>query len=110
MGKIAVVADKDTAMLFKLGGIRHSYAAESQEGAEKVIKEIMEDGNFSVIILSEKFAEAVQPLLTRIMKTQKYPITITIPDRKGPIEKEVDPVFEIIKEALGVELKIKKKG
>ncbi|MBS7627311.1 V-type ATP synthase subunit F [Candidatus Bathyarchaeota archaeon] len=97
-------------MLFKLGGIRHTYAVRSQEEVEKVIKEIVEGGDFSVLILMERFAEVVQPLLTRMMKTQKYPIAITIPDRKGPIEKEVDPVFEIIKEALGVELKIKKKG
>jgi len=40
MGKIGVMADKETSIYFKLGGVRNTWVVKSQEEAVKTFDEI----------------------------------------------------------------------
>jgi len=108
VGKLAVIADVDTATLFKLAGVKNSYAVDSGEDAERVLSEVLQGEGFSIVVVTERLVQPLQAQIVRNIRKRKYPIVVTVPDRGGPIEEEVDPVFEVIKTTLGVELKIKK--
>lgn len=102
--RISVLGDKDTVLGFSLTGIKDLYPVEDSEKAKEVLKEIMNDPDIGVIILSERYAVDLREDIKRLREQRPlYPIMIEIPDKKGPIEKE-DPIRLLIKRAVGLDV------
>jgi len=101
---IAVIADRDTATLFKLAGVGSSFIADSPDEAEKVLKSLL-DEDFGVIVLTKSLAQSIQRTIAKLAKDRKYPIILVIPGKGEPIEKEAISAQEYIKKALGIGLK-----
>ncbi len=63
----------------------------------------------AIIIINERLAaEAKNREKIREINSKKrsvIPIIIEVPDKKGPLEKEVDEIGELIKRAVGVAVK-----
>src|SRR2546429_9330039 len=53
MGKIGVMADKETSIYFKLGGVRNTWVVKSQEEAVKTFDEIKAKQLVSLVIATE---------------------------------------------------------
>jgi V/A-type H+-transporting ATPase subunit F len=99
---IAVVADRDTATGFELGGIKEAYAVEDLEEAKKFIKDLANRG-VSIIITTEKIGDGIREFIDKITKNKTLPVIVEIPDKTGPIERAADPIKELVKKAIGIE-------
>jgi len=96
---IAVMADEDTVTGFMLGGIKEGYPIKNLEEAGKILEDLVKK-DFSVIITTEKFRDTINKLTSE----RALPMIIEIPDKTGSIERDSDPMRELIKRVIGVEM------
>jgi V/A-type H+/Na+-transporting ATPase subunit F len=103
--KIAIVADKDTVNCFKLSGLEHAYSVEDTEEAEKRIRELIETHGFAVILTTDNIANSIRATINEITEEREYPLIISIPNVDGSSPLLLDPITELIKRKIGIELK-----
>ena len=101
--KIAVMADDDTVTGFMLGGIKEGYPVKNMEEAEKILEDLVKM-DFSVIITTEKIGLEFREKIEKLTSERALPMIIEIPDKTGSIRKESDPMRELIKRVIGVEM------
>jgi V/A-type H+-transporting ATPase subunit F len=104
--KIAVIADSDTVSGFRLGGVTNTHAVEVGEPIDALLKELMADEELGMIVITEQVGDANRSTVDEMSKSKKTitPIIVEIPDKNGPIVREVDPLKALIKSAIGVEI------
>jgi V/A-type H+-transporting ATPase subunit F len=102
-GKISVIGDPDTVIGFGLAGIGDVREVKEEE-IELFLEELSES---MIIIITERIAEKIRSRIDEIESKKKgvTPIIIEVPDKSGKIVKEVDPLRELIRRAIGVEMK-----
>jgi V/A-type H+/Na+-transporting ATPase subunit F len=100
---IAVMADEDTVTGFRLGGITEGYPVKNMEEAEKVLEDLIKR-DFSVIITTEKIGIEFRDTIDRLTNERALPMVIEVPDKSGSIKRESDPMSELIKRVIGVEM------
>jgi V/A-type H+-transporting ATPase subunit F len=101
--KVAVLADQDTVTGFMLGGIKDGYPVENMEEAGETLTELIEK-DFSIIITTEKIGDEFRATISKLTSEKALPMIIEIPDKTGSIERESDPLRELIKRVIGVEM------
>jgi len=104
--KMAVIGDSDTVSGFRLGGVTRSYVVKVADPIDGVLKELIADEMVGVIAVTERLADANRSAIDEANKNKKgvTPILVEIPDKSGPIAREVDPLKALIKSAIGVEI------
>ena len=100
---IVVMADPDTVTGFMLGGLKEAYSVKTTEEAENTLKNLLER-DFSIIITTEKIGDELRETIDRFTKTSTLPMIIEIPDKSGPSKRATDPMRELIKRVIGVEM------
>lgn len=100
---IAVIADSDTVVGFRLGGIKEGYVVETTEEAEEALTKLIKE-NTSIIIITEKIGDELREVIEKFTKSSALPIIIEIPDKHGSAERAADPMMELIKRVIGVEM------
>jgi V/A-type H+-transporting ATPase subunit F len=100
---IAVMADEDTVTGFMLGGIKEGYPIKNLEDAGKILEDLVKK-DFSVIITTEKIGDKFRDTINKLTSERALPMIIEIPDKTGSIERESDPMRELIKRVIGVEM------
>jgi len=103
MTRIALVADKNTVTCFKLAGLSGVYQVEESKEAEKRLRELLENKNLRIVLVSERLLSQIR-ILEEISEHQ-YPLIIPIPDIKGPKTLKTDLINELIKRKTGIEVK-----
>ena len=106
--KIAVVADEDTVLGLKLAGVSEGITIKNPIEAEKHIRELSERGDIGLIITTEKIGSKIRRTISGLIK-KGIPIILEIPDKDGPLKGQEDPIRELVKRAVGVDIKIGKK-
>ena len=101
--KIAVMADPDTVTGFMLGGIKEGYPVKDIEEAENRLEELV-NADFSIIITTEKIGDEIRTTIAKLTGDRALPMIIEIPDKTGSIRRESDPMSELIKRVIGVEM------
>ena len=101
--KIAIIADQDTVTGFMLGGIKEGYQVEDTEQAGKILEELV-GKDYSIIITTEKIGDELRDKIDNLTSERALPMIIEIPDKTGSIERETDPLRELIKRVIGVEM------
>ncbi|CDG65693.1 MAG: V/A-type H+/Na+-transporting ATPase subunit [Methanobacterium sp.] len=99
--KIAVMADPDTVTGFMLGGIKDGFPVELDEAGDK-LKELSKE--YSIIITTEKIGDKFRDIIEKLSSESALPMIIEIPDKEGSVERESDPIRELIKRVIGVEM------
>ena len=101
--ELVVIGDEDTKTGFKLAGITRTYPGEE---AKTYLEEMLQDNTIGIIMINERFAEENREILDRARKEKKklIPIIIEIPDSTGPIKREIEPLQELIRRALGAQI------
>lgn len=101
--ELVVIGDEDTRTGFKLAGITRTYPGDE---AKTHLEEILQDDTIGIIMINERFAEENREILNRDRKEKKRltPIIVEIPDRTGPIKREIDPIQQLIRRALGAQI------
>ncbi len=100
--KYFVIGDEDTVLGFGLVGVRGIMAANAQE-TEQALNKAMEDPETGIILISERLAELVRPLVDRFVFTRQFPLILEIPDAMGRIEGKPS-LKELVNEAIGIKL------
>ncbi len=100
---IAVIADPDTVTGFRLGGIKEGYPVEDINEAENTLKEVFKK-DISIIITTEKIGDSLRETIDKLTSSSALPMIIEIPDKTGPSERATDPMRELIKRVIGVEM------
>jgi V/A-type H+-transporting ATPase subunit F len=101
---ISVIADSDTVAGFRLAGITNVHDT-AHEDADLMIRELSNDEGAAIIIVTEGVAEGIRATIEDIESRKRVtPIIIEIPDKSGKLERP-DPIRELIKRAIGVEMR-----
>jgi len=101
--ELVVIGDEDTQTGFKLAGITRTYPGDE---AKTYLEKMLQDSSIGIIMINEKCAEENREVLNRARKEKKKltPIIVEIPDTTGPIKREIDPLQELIRRALGAQI------
>ncbi|MBW1839990.1 MAG: V-type ATP synthase subunit F [Deltaproteobacteria bacterium] len=101
--ELVVIGDEDTRTGFKLAGVTRTYPGDE---ANIHLEEMLQDDTIGIIMINEKFAEENREVLNRARKEKKRltPIIVEISDNTGPIKREIDPLQELIRRALGAQI------
>jgi len=103
---IAVIADPDTATGLRLAGVSRTWEVKDPKDASSILDELSSDERCGIIITTERIADEIRDKIDEINSKKKgiTPIIVEIPDKRGKIEREVDPLRELVKKAIGVEI------
>jgi len=100
--EIAVIGEQNTVTGFSLAGVKRTYLP--QAGKEHLKNILAEDG-LGVLILTERFAADNRKEIEDHQSSKRVtPIIVEVPDVDGPIEREIDPIRELIRRAIGADV------
>ncbi|KZX15888.1 V-type ATP synthase subunit F [Methanobrevibacter cuticularis] len=103
MSSVAVIGDIDTVTGFKIGGVKKGFIVEKDEDAKNALNELIET-DISIIIITEKIADNIREHINKKIGSDVLPMIIEIPDKFGSSDRDVDPMGELIKRVIGVEM------
>ena len=100
--EVVVIGEQNTITGFSLAGVKRTYLPD--EGKENLKNILAEDG-LGVLILTERFAEDNRKSIEDHQSSKRVtPIIVEVPDVTGPIEREIDPIRELIRRAIGADI------
>jgi V/A-type H+-transporting ATPase subunit F len=103
--KVAAIADSDTIIGLRLAGVKLSFPVETPEQAEEALGKVLQDQSVGLIIFTEKIADKMRGAITDVMSQRTVPIIVEIPDKHGAQLGRRDPLMDMIRRAVGIELK-----
>jgi V/A-type H+-transporting ATPase subunit F len=103
-GKMAIVGDGDSIMVFKAAGV-NAYAAEDEKKAREILRRIAKD--YAIIFLSENLAKPLAEFLKRFDETP-YPVVVSIPSANGSSGYGFEVLKSAMERALGVDILFRK--
>ena len=104
---IIALCDKDTAIGLRLAGILDVRIPENNQQSTIQLWNQIEDEHTEIglIIITEEIAETIGKQLKQFRLRNLLPIIIEVPDKKGRKLGHIDYVSQLIKKAVGMELK-----
>ncbi len=105
MGKIGVMADKETSTYFRLGGVKNSWVVATEDEAIKTFDDIKAKQTVSLVIVTDTVFDWIKDRVGRGKKEIELPLVVSIPARKGG-KPQVDLLADLIKRTVGVEIRV----
>ena len=100
--KYSIIGDEDTVLGFGMVGVTGKVASDT-EGAKRAFSAIIEDKETSIIIITERVADMIRPIVDKYLFTESFPLIVEIPDRGGT--KPGRPgIREMVNAAIGLKL------
>ena len=78
MGKIGVMADKETAIYFKLGGVKNSWVVKSEDEAVKTFEDIKNKQTVSLVIVTDTVFDWIKDKVGQGKKEIELPLVVSI--------------------------------
>ncbi|MBN1561768.1 V-type ATP synthase subunit F [candidate division KSB1 bacterium] len=100
--KYFVIGDEDTVLGFGLVGVK-GFAVKNAAEAENSFKEALKDNEIGIIIITERTAELIRPLVDAYLFTYTFPLIIEIQDRTGRMEGKPG-IRQMVNQAIGVKI------
>jgi len=100
--KYFVIGDEDTVLGFHLAGVRGKVARDAAE-AEAAFATALDDPDIGILIITERTADLIRAAVDRYQFTERFPLVVEIPDRRGPREDRPG-IREMVNAAIGVKL------
>ena len=107
MGSIGVMADKETATYFRLGGVKNSWVVNTETDAVKTFEDIKTRQTVSLVIVTDTVFNWIKDKVGRGKKEIELPLVVSIPTRKAGGKPQVDLLADLIKRTVGVEIRVK---
>jgi V/A-type H+-transporting ATPase subunit F len=104
--KFYCIADEDTVRGFRLAGVA-GRAVTSAPEAELATKSVAAQPDCGIIILTEKVADGIRPLLEQIRFEWERPLIVEIPGPEGPLPGRKS-LRQLVQEAVGLHLDLEK--
>ncbi|MCP4648396.1 MAG: hypothetical protein GY852_11815 [bacterium] len=101
--KIAVIGDRALATGFRLAGIYHVYTREKGKEFEDKLKEVINDPQFGIVIVNEKYLPGIDWRLKKKIDNLAHPVVVGVADISGE-SVEGEDLGELIKKALGFDV------
>ena len=102
--KYYIIGDEDSVLGFGMVGVQGS-VVKDREQATSAFQRVLESGEFGIIIITERIADLIRPLVLRYTYSERFPLIVEIPDRQGP--KEDRPgIREMVNTAIGIKLSL----
>lgn len=99
-GKMAIVGDGDSIMVFQAAGVS-VFAAEDEKKAREILRKIAKD--YRIIFVTEELARALGEFLKRFDE-EPYPVILSIPSRNGSTGYGEELLKNAMERALGVDI------
>lgn len=108
--KIVSLTNADVSMGLRLGGLKECYIIESPEQAGERILELSQDPEIGILIIDDDIARLHHDLIDDIRSGKKtFPIIVEIrTSDKKKVAEGVDPLTDLIKRAIGVDISAEK--
>jgi len=106
---IAVIGDSSLRTGFRLAGITQLHSAHTPAEAEALLGQLMADPSVGIIIIDEKFLDAIDWRLKKKIESAAKPVVVAVPGRDGPME-QTESIAKLVKRALGFDLMKKGKS
>jgi len=103
--KIAVIGDRDTVTGLRMVGATEHFIPKSPEETRSKLLEYFRDPKMGLIILTEPLAKTVEATILELSEAP-VPVILLIPDRHGPTGEYETVLKELIRRAVGIEIKI----
>jgi V/A-type H+-transporting ATPase subunit F len=104
-GRIAVIADKYLTLGFRMAGVIPFPVRDSKEAA-RVLEEIVAEGKYAVIILTENLSLALKTQREAILARERQrPVIAVVPDFSGPRGERLRELRSLVTQSVGAELK-----
>lgn len=100
--KVALIADPDTAIGFKLAGLKETYIAENFTQAKTAFNKLIKTPDVGVIIITESLASGIRSYMKEYYKGI-IPVIVEIPDKRGP-SSSIEFIRELVRRTIGVEI------
>jgi V/A-type H+-transporting ATPase subunit F len=109
MSNYKVITDADSAIGFRLAGVETLVAGDVGE-AERILQENIATGAASLILLNQQFMDKFSDSFHRKLDKLSLPLIIPIPISSTWWKEEPsqDYVFNLIRRAIGYQMKIKR--
>jgi V/A-type H+-transporting ATPase subunit F len=101
--KLAAFCDKDTAMGFRLAGLKDIYIP-NNENEKEIWLNLVDRDDIGVIFITEDISNKIEAYLKDFRIRNNIPIIVEIPDKHGRREDHIDFVSHLIKKAVGIEV------
>ena len=100
--KYAIIGDEDTIIGFGILGVPGKIATNADE-AQSAFQAILDGGQTGIIIITERIADMIRPIVNRYLFTIGFPLVVEIPDRKG-VKPDRPGIKEMVNAAIGIKL------
>ena len=100
--KYAIIGDEDTIIGFGILGVPGKIAADAEQ-AQRAFEAVLEDKDTGIIIITERVADMIRPIVNRYQFTIGFPLVVEIPDRHG-IKPDRPGIKEMVNAAIGIKL------
>ncbi|MHA2027214.1 MAG: V-type ATP synthase subunit F [Candidatus Thorarchaeota archaeon] len=103
--KIAVIGDRDTVTGFRLVGVSECTVPDSPEETRKSLYHYFRDPTMGLVMITEPLAAEVEDTIVELSQSP-VPVILLIPDRDGTTGAYEAVLKELIRRAVGIEIKI----
>jgi len=100
--RYSIIGDEDAVLGFEMVGVS-GRTARNPEEARRAFQAVLEDGQTGIIIITERVADMIRPLVDKFLFTQSFPLIVEVPDRKGR-QPGRPGIRELVNAAIGVRL------
>ncbi len=109
MSAYRVITNADAAVGFRLAGIE-TLVAEGPEAAERIVTEQVNSREVGILLINQQFMDRFSDTFQRKIEKLTLPLIIPIPISSTwwTQEPEQDYVFNLIRRAIGYQMKIKR--
>ncbi len=103
--RILAIGDKDMVIGFKLAGVSLVFEVKNAEEAKSILRDAFHRQDVGIILIAQWLAEELRAFIDKLIGEAELPIIVEVPGREG-IKEGVDPIKELIRKAVGIEIKI----
>ena len=100
--KYSIIGDEDTVLGFGVVGVSGKVVTNPDQ-AQRAFKATLQDKDTGIIIITERIADMIRPMVNKFLFTASFPLVVEIPDRNG--SKPGKPgIKEMVNTAIGIKL------
>jgi V/A-type H+/Na+-transporting ATPase subunit F len=100
--KYSIIGDEDTVLGFGVVGVSGKVATDPDE-AQRAFKAILQEKDTGIIIITERVADMIRPIVDKFLFTSSFPLVVEIPDRNGS-KPDKPGIREMVNTAIGIKL------
>lgn len=103
MSKIIVLGDEDTVLGFRLAGIAEARVAQAG-AADEAFAEALSGPDAGIVVITQELLASLSHKSKKVLAATAKPVVIEIPGKRA-VEVPGQQISELVKKAIGIELK-----